>query len=213
MQIDNTAVMLTHLSGRGRWVTLIFSNGFEIRASGRSLDRYGLTKGDEFSSTEFEKLQGLLEKEAAFAVAENLLSIRSYSIGELKRRLREKEVSAELIAVITKEFQALGLIDDLKYAIQRVKSIMERKPAGPKYVIADLQKHLVPRKISEQVVANLFTEMDEVDAAVRLLEKKRRALDKFDIETARRKAYTYLARRAISYRTAKAAFERVFGRL
>jgi hypothetical protein len=45
---------------------------------------------------------------------------------------------------------------------------------------------------------------------VELLERKKGSLAKFDLETARKKAYTYLSRRAISYGAAKAAFEKVF---
>jgi SOS response regulatory protein OraA/RecX len=205
------AVVLTRILGRGRWVTLLFSEGTQIRAVGKSIERYGLAEGDEFTPAEFEKLRDLLEKEAAFFTAEYLLSLRPYSAGEFKRRLRLKEISDDLITAILKEYQSLGLIDDVKYAMMRARSIMERKPAGKKYIVADLQKRLVPRRIAEQTAAELFGEIDEIEAAVRLLEKKRPALAKFDIETARRKAYTYLSRRAISYRTAKAAFERVFG--
>ncbi|MCP4567319.1 MAG: RecX family transcriptional regulator, partial [FCB group bacterium] len=153
----------------------------------------------------------LLERFALYC-AESLLARRNYSVGEFKERLRQKEIGLDLIKQIVAEFRQLDLLDDFRYGQMRVRSVIRRKPAGRGFLIADLQKRLVPRDIAEKVVTEALKDSDEIEMAVELLEKRRAAFTKFDLETKRRKAYTYLSRRAISYGASKAAFDMVFGK-
>jgi len=141
-----------------------------------------------------------------------MLARRPYSVGEFKQRLRHKDISDEHIRRIIRDFRDKGFLNDYEYALARARSLNARKPAGRGYLVAWLRKRLVPREIAEKAVDELLADVDEVETAVELLNRKRSSLDKFDLETARRKAYTYLSRRAISYGAAREAFEKVFGK-
>ncbi|MCK5126109.1 MAG: regulatory protein RecX [candidate division Zixibacteria bacterium] len=189
-----------------------FSNDFDIKTTKGIIDKLELSAGDEFSSGEFIKLKNILEEAFAFYTAEGILARRAHSIGELKFKLKRKEIDADLIAMIVKKFHQQGLLDDFSYAKLRASLIMNRKPAGRGFLIADLQTKLVPREIAEKAVKELLSNVSETDSAAVLLEKRRMSFVKFDLETARRKAYNYLSRRAISYRAAKEAFEDVFNK-
>lgn len=207
---EDDAIILTEISRRGMSYILTFSNEFEIRATKGIIDKYELIAGMAFSPREFTQVRQILEEAFAVHAAENILARRAHSIGELKLKLRKKEIADTYIAKIITEFKAKGLLDDLAYGKFRAESLLNRKPAGRGFLVADLQAKLVPREIAEEAVKEVLSGVDETASARRLLEKKRLSFIKFDLETARRKAYNYLSRRAISYRAAKEAFEDIF---
>lgn len=212
MTTDRDIIRLNAIGRRGTLFLLTFSNGYEVRAGKRVIEQLGLSEGDEFGREMFVKLKEILDWEFSFYTAESMLARRPYSVGEFKQRLRQKEIDSGHIARIVKDFLSKGLLDDFSYSVARVQSLKNRKPAGRGYYLAWLQNRLVPREIADKAIDEVLSSVDEVETAIGLLEKKRSSLAKFDLETARRKAYTYLSRRAISYGTAKAAFETVFGK-
>jgi SOS response regulatory protein OraA/RecX len=210
MNNSGDQIVLREVRKSGPFSNLIFSNGFEVRASSGTMKKLGLKEGNRYNPESFEAIRQILEKDYAYFVAEMILARQGYSIGEFRQRLRKKGIEEKLCAGIVNDFRSLGLLDDSRYAEARIRSLLQRKPAGRGFLIADLQKHLVRRAIAEHVVAAALEDTDEVSLAIQILQKRRISLQKFDIETARRKAYTYLSRRAISYRAAKEAFEKVF---
>ncbi len=210
MESEGGHIVLESIERRGRLYLLLFSNRYEIRASGRVIDQIGLAEGVKFSQQTFVELQRILEWEFARYTAESMLARRPYSVGEFRRGLRQKGISDEHIKKIVSEFRKKGFLEDYQYALARARSLHERKPAGRGYLISWLRKRLVSREVAEEAVDELLGDVDETAMAVELLERKKGSLLKFDLETARRKAYTYLSRRAISYGAAKAAFTKVF---
>jgi SOS response regulatory protein OraA/RecX len=196
---------------RGITSQVSFSNGYTIRVGRRTLERLGLAEGAEFAPEEFEKLREILEWEWAYYTAESMLARRAYSVGGFRQRLRLKGIAVEHINRIVTEFREKGFLNDYKYALARGQSLVNQKPVGKAYVIAWLQKRSVPHAVAQQAVEELFSGVDEVETAVLLLTRKRAGWAKFDLETTRQKAYTYLLRRAISYDAARQAFDKVFG--
>ncbi len=210
MNNSDSHIVLVDIQKFGQLYKILFSNDLEFRTTSGTIKNLGLTKGDAFSASEFSLLKKTLEKDFVRYSAETLLANQAYSTGEFRQRLRKKGIDSSLVTEIITEFKSFGFLDDYKFAEARARSLLARKPAGKAYLIADLQKHLVARAVAEKAVSSVLGETDEVALAVQILEKRQTALAKFDIETARRKAYTYLSRRAISYRAAKEAFDKVF---
>lgn len=138
-----------------------------------------------------------------------LLSRQGYSYGLLKEKMQKKGYQSKAIDTILAEFQRLGLIDDAQFARQAVESLLHHKPAGRSYLIAYLQAKHIPRQLANSVVDELLRHSDEAEMAVRLLRGRWRYLAKFELETARRKAYNYLSRRSIGYGPAKLAFKKL----
>ncbi|MEE9441611.1 MAG: regulatory protein RecX [candidate division Zixibacteria bacterium] len=203
-------ITIIDIGRRGMVYHISFSNDVQIRAMKGIIDKLNLSAGDEFTDSEFEKLKNILDESFAKYTAESILARRAHSVGELKIKLRQKDISGDLIKSIVGRFRKDGLLDDYNYGKMRAESLLRRKPAGRGYLIRDLQNKLVPRQIAESVITEILAEVDESELAAQLLEKKRISLTKFDLETARQKAYTYLSRRAISYGAAKTAFDKVF---
>jgi regulatory protein len=212
MSEHESDIVLESVERRGRSFLLSFSDNYQIRATKGVIDRFRLAEGARFSPETYTELKRILEWEWAYYTAESMLARRPYSVGELKQRLRHKDISSDHIREIVRDFRERGFLNDYEYALARARSLADRKPSGRSYLISWLRKRLVPREIAEKAVDELLSDVNEVETAVELLKRKRSGLAKFDLETARRKAYTYLSRRAISYSAARAAFEKVFGK-
>ena len=212
MESTEQELSLLKISSKGRLCLLSFSDGFEIRATRQVIERLGLTEGARFTPETYAELKRILQQEWAVYSAESLLSRRPFSIGLFVRRMTQTGIAEPLIRDIVRDFKARGLLNDYQYAVDRARSFLNRKPVGRGYLLSWLQNQLVPRDIAEKAVSEILADVDEVATAVKLLEKKRLTLAKFDLETARQKAYTYLSRRAISYGAAKEAFDRLFGK-
>ncbi|MCP4566911.1 MAG: RecX family transcriptional regulator, partial [FCB group bacterium] len=152
MDEEQGFVVLEKIERKGMLLLLTFSNGFEVRATRGTVKKLELTEGFEFSPTGFREVKTLLLERFALYCAESLLARRNYSVGEFKERLRQKEIGLDMIKRIVAEFRRLDLLDDYRYGQMRVRSVIRRKPAGRGFLIADLQKRLVPRDIAEKVV-------------------------------------------------------------
>jgi len=100
------------------------------------------------------------------------------------------------------------LIDDVVFAREFAESILRNKPAGRSYVIGCLKQKHISHELAKSIVDELFAGVDEFELALRLLRGRWSYFSKFELETARRKAYNYLSRRSIDYRAAKQAFEK-----
>lgn len=212
MDMADRDIQLVRVAPRGRVYLLAFSDGYEIRATGQGIKRLGLVEGDRFSPETYGELKRVLERDWAVYTAESMLARRPLTVGLFYQRMRQKGIAEGLVREIAADFKAQGLLNDYEYAIGRGRSLMSRKPMGRGYLLAWLEKQLVPRAVAEKAAAEILADVDEVETAVTLLRKREAALAKFDLETARQKAYTYLLRRAISYGAAKQAFEQLFGK-
>jgi SOS response regulatory protein OraA/RecX len=195
----------------GKKFILILSNSGEIPVTANVLKKYDLMEGREFSDEIFDEMVFESDLERADRYVNYLLSRRAYTIGLIKSKLVEKGFSSRVSKNIIRNYISEGYLDDEKFAINMVESIMRRKPAGRRYILSRLRQKAVPGQIAEKAVDMVLSDIDEIESAVRLLDMRYRYFSKFDLETARRKAYNYLSRRTIGYHAAKAAFEKVFG--
>ncbi len=206
------AITLLRIEKKGRLFLLSFSNGFEVKATKAAIEDLNLSEGLELAPESFEEIKSVLEGKFAYYTAESLLARRSFSIGEFEDRMKRKGIGDHFIRRIISDFQAKNLLDDYRYAAVRVRTLMDHKPAGRSYLIAYLRNRKIPLETAKEVVSEALARVSEIEIAARLLQKRRSSFMKFDIETARRKAYNYLSRRGISYRAAREAFENLFVR-
>jgi regulatory protein len=157
-----------------------------------------------------------LEKEAALAScdreAARLLALRPHSIGEMRLKLGRKQFDPEAIKTTIRKYEQRGLLDDAHVATMLARNAMERKPAGRSYLVALLRRKMIDRELAERTVEMLLGDRDENEIAYAALSQRKRVLfssKQIEVETIRRRAYTYLSRRGIGYAAAKAAFERL----
>jgi regulatory protein len=205
---ESEKITIERIKRAGQLYSVSFSDGACVKATRGALDRLNLSEGLSFSLAEYRLLCEELAVSHAVFLAESILARRAHSIGEFRQKMTRKEIPGRLIAQIIEDFKTRGFLDDRRFAMLRVRSLLSRKPAGRALLVSDLRKKFVPRDVADEVVTELLAGEDQSVLAQRLLEKRRLYFLKFDVETARQKAYTYLSRRAIPYGAAKEAFEK-----
>lgn len=174
--------------------------------------RHRLKEGIVLSSAQLDQLVTEVATDTCDSTVGRMLAIRDHSAGEIRLKLARKNHTREVADRVIKKYLGQGLIDDARYATMLAARTLKRKPAGKAYLVAVLQRKYIDRALAEQVVVNLLANENETDLATAALERKWRQLDQIDVETARRKAYNYLARRGIGYAAAKEAFEKLAAR-
>lgn len=143
------------------------------------------------------------------AKAVAILSRRDHSVGELKRKLRQKKFSEAAISRTVSIYKKSGLLDDKSYAEKVVSRQLAEKPSGRPYLISLLMSKLIVRELAQETVDSLYQSEDELGLAVSALSKRWNQYRQFELEEARRKAYNYLSRKGFSYGIAKDAFEQL----
>ena len=188
---------------------LRLSNGEELTLDHSIVFKNGIHADSEISRAGL----AAMKRESDFMKASNyaayLLTGGGYSSGSIKTKLALKGFSQQIIDSVIRKLKRDGLLDDLRFAYEYTESLLRRKPAGRDYLVARLRKKYIPAVMAGQVVDELLKDLDETDMALQLLRSRRSYFSKFDLETARQKAYNYLSRRSIGYRAAKQAFERI----
>ncbi|RKX31495.1 MAG: hypothetical protein DRP46_03230 [Candidatus Zixiibacteriota bacterium] len=194
---------------KGRHYLVRLLHGSEFLISAKYLDQYGLTSGMKIEPDLLDDIKHRSDLQRAEDYLVYLLSRRAYSSGHLMAKMFEKGYDKETITQIIDKFEEKGLIDDVVFAREFAESILRNKPAGRSYVIGCLKQKHISHELAKSIVDELFAGVDEFELALRLLRGRWSYFSKFELETARRKAYNYLSRRSIDYRAAKQAFEKM----
>jgi SOS response regulatory protein OraA/RecX len=202
-------VKVEHIRKKGRLAILVIPGMPEIALEPDIVAKYSIRAGVEIPYSSLDEIRYESELLRAENYVTYLLSRRAYSYGLLKNKMMAKQFEERVIKATLAQFRRRGLVDDAQFARQTVESLLRRKPAGRGYLISYLESKRVARKVAETAVDEAFAGLDESEIAVRLLRSRWNYLSKFELETARAKAYNYLSRRSIGYRAAKAAFEKL----
>ncbi len=174
--------------------------------------RHRLKEGIVITPPQLEQLIAESACELCDQTIGRLLGYREHSVGEMRRKLKQREFASEVIEEALKKYVRNGLLDDARYGALLAKNTLRKKPSGRAFVVAVLQRKCIDRDLAEEIVGRLFEGADETDLAVAALESRWPQWSQIDVETARRKAYNYLSRRGIGYAAAKAAFEKLHSR-
>ncbi len=202
-------VKIVEIKRKGKNFLIFLERGGEFLLTGGVKDKYAVKSGAEYDNAVLEDIKFESDLIRAQEYVNYLLDRRSYSIGLIKLKLEEKQYSKRVIENILRYFIDRGLLDDTAFAREIAGSMLRNKPAGRDYIIARLRQKKIPRSTAVSIVDEFFGNIDEVELALKLLRTRWRYLSKFELETARRKAYNYLSRRSIGYQAAKKAFEKI----
>lgn len=142
-----------------------------------------------------------------------LLKNRDYSVGQIERKMREKEYSPEDITDTVSRLKELKFLDDERFASHYVKNTLSIEPSGRYMLEKKLRQKLVPDDIVEKVLGEV-SEGDEKEGAASSLKKwiKVRNLDYNSMESKekyklKQKMIAYLAGRGFSYDLIKEAID------
>jgi regulatory protein len=140
-----------------------------------------------------------------------MLAARGRAAKDLERQLVRRGEPAEFARLAVERLASEGFVDDESYA----RSFVRSKSAGAGLARRRLQQELgrkgVERSVADQAIAEVFDDeqIDEVAAATALAMKRARALSGADPAAARRRLYSFLARRGYAPSVISAAISRV----
>jgi len=126
-----------------------------------------------------------------------LLTARSYTVRDLRRKLVQREYPAEEVAATIERLERSGLLDDVSYAERFARGKLVNEHASRRRV-AQL---LVRKGIAADLVADAIARVvdaEEVDAAAsieKVARKKAQTLTGLDPRVARQRLFAFLARR------------------
>ncbi|MEK6721657.1 MAG: regulatory protein RecX [Chloroflexota bacterium] len=164
------------------------------------------TRGRRVSFTERRERRAAIDDPAVVHdAALRFLESRSRSVAEVRRRLSTAGYRKELVDGAISRLIGLALLDDTAFASAWVASRDRAHPRGENALRRELQLKGIERQVIDGVLEDRRADLPveaatsggsaDAAAAVRLLERKGRALSRIaDPRVRRQRAYTLLAR-------------------
>ncbi len=138
------------------------------------------------------------ELRRAWESALRLLTYRERSRKELREKLAEKKFSAAAVDATIGKLERLELIDDEKFARLWASSRVSSKPRAAWLIGRELREKGIAPETVRRVLEEALPPEREREAARELAENRARRYRGEPVETARRKLYSFLARRGFS---------------
>ena len=169
-----------------------------------------LHKGQTLTDEEIDRLKALDEVEVAHERALNLLSYRPRSTDEVRRKLQEStKFSENAVDKALEKLERAGLLDDEAFARYWVEN---RERFSPRSARA-LRHELRQKGVSDRVVEDAVTSLDEEDAAYRAAQAKLSRYANAEEDEFRKKLGGYLSRRGFSYGTVRDVLDRIWNEI
>ena len=161
--------------------------------------KYGLHVNQDFNEAKLHEIKDYDEYIYGKETALNYLSYRIRTINEIKKKLKEKKVSAKTSGKIIKYLEDAGLINDEEFARTLIEENIKRKPVGIKVLKQKLFEKGVPKQIGEKVLESVFEKVSEKELALQNFNKLIPKLKGKEKIEQKKKVYEFLTRKGFSY--------------
>lgn len=166
--------------------------------SASAVQSRGLEVGAEWNDASIAVAGKAADEEAAWRTLLKALERRSFSVGEIRRRLRQKGHPAAAVDCAVRRAEEMGLLDDAAFALRFVESRASRG-RGPSRLRQDLRALSVPDQFIDAALQEQWPEPDSaIDLAASLAARRIRQLGSIPNDAKRRRLLGYLARRGFS---------------
>ena len=136
-----------------------------------------------------------------------LLTARSYTVRDLRRKLVQREYSPEDVGATIERLERSGLLDDASYAERFARGKLVNEHASRRRVAQLLVRKGIPADVVGDAIARVV-EAEDVDAAAaieKVARKKLQTLTGLDPRVARQRLFAFLARRGYDLEEIKRA--------
>lgn len=147
--------------------------------------------------------------EVARKIALDQLATRARSEHELRQKMAQRNVPADVADEIIERFTEVGLIDDASFAQALTTTRSEFGLRGRARIRQELQAKGIDRETADEALAELDPEA-ELEAARTLARRRVRSLASLERHVARRRLAGVLARRGFSGGIVSSVLEEVF---
>lgn len=165
--------------------------------------RYGSPRTDSETSAR--------QQSAPHEYALRLLTARSYTVRDLRRKLVQREYAPEEVAATIERLERSGLLDDASYAERFARGKLVNENASRRRVAQLLVRKGISADLVAEAVARVLA-TEEVDAAAaieKVARKKMQTLSGLDPRVVRQRLFAFLARRGYDLDSIKQAVARL----
>lgn len=163
-----------------------------------AVEQKGLAVGTEWDEASIASAGKAADEEGAWRTLLKALERRSFSVGEIRRRLRQKGHPPAAVDHAIRRAEELKLVDDLAFAKEFVQSRASRG-RGPSRLRQDLRLRSVPDQYIDAALQEQWPEPESaIDLAASLAARRVRQLGAIPRDAKRRRLLGYLARRGFS---------------
>jgi regulatory protein len=114
-------------------------------------------------------------EENAYRRAIRILSHRDHSIEELRRKLKQRGFSEEIIRSVVRRLARARLLDDARFAEMFVREKVLQRPMGRQGLLRELARRGVDGDVAGRALCKVLEEagVDEADLARKVLDRVR----------------------------------------
>jgi regulatory protein len=164
-----------------------------------TLLKYGLRNGDDVPEKKLNEIKEFDEYIYGKKISFDFLSYRIRTVSEIRKKLKQKKISGKTIDKVIAHLNELGLTNDEEFAKQLIKEKISRKPVGKKLLKQKLYEKGVPKPVSEEVIENVFKDVDEKSLAMENFKEYFAKIKAFDKQKQKRKTFDYLVRKGFDF--------------
>ncbi|MCK4617302.1 regulatory protein RecX [Candidatus Aerophobetes bacterium] len=151
----------------------IFIDGeFVLGIDKKTIEDMDLRVGKLVDEKDLKKITSQEELNKAQAYALMLLGYRERSLREIEMRMRQKGYEEKLVEKVVKYLKDRNLINDKRFTQLWAESRI-KKGYGKWRIQSELEQKGVNREITDEILKDLYSGIDEVQVALDLVEKKR----------------------------------------
>lgn len=194
-------------------IIIYLDNGERIYLAYEVMLKNGLRKGVEISESHFHLLINENQRYFIKKKAYDYLGKRIHSAYELRTKLLRKKYDSDLINSVIDDLRNGTYIDDSKFAEVFIEEKIRLKSWGRSKLKSELAKRGVSGDVISSVLSDKFPiELEEIELAYRLAEKKYNSLKGRNLESRKlvQKMYSYLMAKGYSFDICKKVVERIF---
>lgn len=188
-------------AARGRQRIIELSDGRELTFSDEACALVGVHIGDPAGDSLLAALAEAEHRNSAHNIALRLLSVRSRSEAEIRRRLAMRQIQPADIDAEIERLKRVGLLDDEAFAQAWVSDRRAMAPRGRRL----LRSELAGKGIASEWATAATQDLDDSEAALALARSRARGAVMADFETFLTRVGGLLRRRGFDYGTALAA--------
>lgn len=181
-----------------------------ITLDGAAAESLRLMPGDAWTPDLADRVRAALEHDRAKRDAMNSLSRAPMSRRRLVRKLRDRGYDESVASTVADDLARIGLLNDRALAEAAARSMVQRRPAGARFVEMKLRQKGFDGALAREAAGEALSERDPLEDALTLARKKAAAMPaKLDRDARRRRLYGMLARRGYSPDVCRAAVDRL----
>ncbi|MCK4665732.1 regulatory protein RecX [Candidatus Dependentiae bacterium] len=172
---------------------LSFYDNSELDISYKDYFKYDLFIDGEIDSELLEILTENYHYYRCYEFGLKRIKNKRYTVAEMKKKLKAREFTGNIIERVIEEFLRLNLLNDEDYAEIYILNRMENDNDGYLKIKRSLEKRGIPTGIIENQLSELITDEYEADALEKLIEKKIKTYsDKLTTQKKKEKLFLYL---------------------